>query len=432
MEPTILRFILFLGVEFLFLIASLLVSYIIGMLIFRTQKLKNGYALLSSFLAMVVSIFFMFIFVRVLTGENYFGPFMIIFVVSIALMLLVEFIWLMFGSTNIPWYGSAVWASYEFQKLHPNLNTFLHLCALAILIVYPIYIGKGYFGDIFASEDWKRYVLRSTIVILVGASWLAMFPNLLNLMTSKNIMEGTRSRIFISQLVNSASMLLLFSLFIWTTNSAGTTVSILGDYFVFSTTIGYVIAAYLVIVVILPYLIGHFRAKHWVQYLQLQRDEILDAATRAFSVPNINNAFKILSETEILIRQVLEKMNNDESMKLAYEVSETEDDQHLVYRIGLKSSLNIDPRFIHVNYLNELLDLVEECKSELEIKKTDKEKRETLKAYLDSLAQLKKHEVSNSTAWPLLLITSIVGPIISPILSSVGKLVAVHLGLIQQ
>ncbi len=176
MEPTILRFILFLGAEILFLGVSFLSFAPVGLLIFRTQTLKNEYALLLAFIATVVSIIFMIVFMKILTGEYYFTPFIIIFVASVIIMMLVEFIWLIFGSTNIPWFGRAIWAGYEFKKLHPNLNTFIQLCSLAIFVIYPVYIAYGFFGDNFAIGDWKRYVLQSTLVIFIGASWLTLIP----------------------------------------------------------------------------------------------------------------------------------------------------------------------------------------------------------------------------------------------------------------
>lgn len=432
MEPTILRFILLIAAEFLFIGSSLLSFVILGVLIMRTKTLKNEYALLFGFIATVVTIAFMMVFMKILTGEYYFTPFVIIFAASVILMMVMEFIWLIFGSTNISWFGTSVWAGYEFKNLHPKLNVSMQLCSYAIFIIYPAYIGYGFFGDMFASVDWKKYVLQSTLIILIGVPWLTQIPNIINLMISKNVMEGTRSRVFISQLVNSVSILLFLSLFFWATNTTGTTISLLGEYFVFSTTVTYAVVAYIIIVAIIPYIIGHFRAKHWTQFLQLQQEKVRELVTKAFSVPNTKNALKVLNEAEALINQSQDEIYNDESMILAYELAKTNDIKNLVYRIGLENAINGDPRFIHINNLNEALSLVVDCKSELEKEEVDKDKREILDAYLGAIGQHKEYETQNAKAWGVVLIATLVGSILSPVISSIGKLVASQLGLTQQ
>lgn len=428
MEPTILRFILFLGAELLFIIASLLPIYIMGTFIFRTKKLKNEYAILVTLLATLISIVFISLFMKILTGESYISPLVVIFMASVVLMLLVEFLWLIFGSTNIPWFGRLVWADCEFQNSHRVIHISLQLLSVAILFIYPVYIGIGYFSDIFASPEWNKYVLKSTVAILIGASWLALIPRMIYVLLSKNLLEGTRSRIFVNHSVGSISILLLISLFIWTIDASGTTVPLLGEYFVFSSTVGYATVAYLIAIVIVPYLIGHFRAKHWIEFLQIKESEILEAASKAFTAPNVNTALCGLSSAEELIDRGLHKIDGDKSISLARKISETEDDKHLVFRIGLNDSKNRDPRLIHHNKLCELHNLVSECRTEIELKENDESKREILNAYGRSLGQHKIIESVSNKQWPIILITSLTMSFITPVLSSLGKFVVSHVG----
>ncbi len=119
-------------------------------------------------------------------------------------------------------------------------------------------------------------------------------------------------------------------------------------------------------------------------------------------------------------------------MRLAYELSETDDMQNFVFRIGLENSKSRDPRFIHLNNLNEKLNLVVDCKSELETKEADKDKREIVDTYLCALGQQKKYETHNSKAWGIVLIATLAGSIFSPIITSIGKLVASQFGLLTQ
>lgn len=258
MEATVWRFLLFLGFGLGYLIASVAALASIGRLIRKHKAIKNSYFVVTRIVFEVVTPLFLFLFTWTLTGQNYLPLFVVLAVVSITLILVSELAWLIVGTSNVPSGVRLLWVQYEFQQNVPTANKVLQIFrAIAILIVYPAYIGYGYFGDTFASPDWARYVLRATLVVLVVA-WATFLPLRLYSIVSRNS-EDIRSRLFISQLVQSMSVLLLVSLFIWTIGGTGTTAEVLGEYFVFSPIVAYVVAVYLVAVLIVPYLIGHSR-----------------------------------------------------------------------------------------------------------------------------------------------------------------------------
>lgn len=434
MEPTVFRFILFLGLELLFIVAVLLVMLLIGMIIIRNNTLKNEYAIASGLLFTVINIGFMFLSMWVLTGENYFWLFLVLAVVSLVLMLIVELLWLIFGTGNIPWFGRAIWASYEFDQSVPNLNKFLQVFAGFVLVVYPVRIGFGYFGSAFGGGDWPRYVLGSTLVVLVGMSWITQLPKSLYLMVSKNIMEDTRSRIFISQLVNSVSMLLLLSLFIWTVKVTGATTLLLGEYFLFSATVGYAMLAYLLVILIIPYLVGHYRAKHWIEYLESKRKYIIDEVSKALMSPNLTKTIEKLAEKELIIADWLRVLREHKSMQLAASIEGSQDPKTLVHRLALLDSVKSDPMFIHNSSLVEIQNLIAECKPEFNEKTQESDKHEVLKAYMSLLDRLKEDQKVADTSvnpWVLVGMTSLAGSMLNPIISSATKFIVNKIGLLQ-
>jgi hypothetical protein len=432
MEPTVFRFILFLGLELLFIVASLFVMLPFMMNIIKNHTIKNEYATLIGLLATVISIVFMFLFMWILTGENYLWVFLVLAVISLILILIVELVWLIFSAGNVPWFGRIVWASYEFQKSVPNLNIFLQICAALILVVYPVYIGLGYFGSAFGGEDWPRYVLRSTIVVLVGMGWLTLLPQSLYLMISKNIMEDTRSRIFISQLANSVSILLFLSLFIWTIKGDGASIPLFGEYFLLSPIVGYAMFAYLLIILIIPYLIGHYRAKHWIQYLESNREDIIDKVLMDIMSPNLTKTVEKLEEKEMMIADRLKELRDDKAMQLADSIGSSSAPNDILYSLALTDSKKSDPIFIHYDNLVEVQSLIDECKQEFGKKIQDSDKYAFLNAYIVLFDHMKKNQKvpdSSVKPWVLICITSLVGSILNPIISSAAKFIVTKLGL---
>lgn len=422
---------MFLGSELLFLIVTMGLMLIIGMIILKKRTLKGHYIFLTGLILTVLSTLFLILFTRILTGEGHLWLFGAIAVVSIILLLLVELMWLILGGRDVPWVGRMIWTRYEFEQLAPTVNKILQLVGALTLVIYPVYIGLGYFGDEFGGGEWSRYVLRSTLIMLFGVAWLVQLPAMLYVITSRNVMEGTRSRLFMVQLGQTVSLLVILSVFIWTINSAGATIPILGEYFVFSSTIGYAMGTYLLVILIIPYLIGHYRAKRWVEHLDTDRKDLIDEVTKGLSSLNLERAINALDESENSIRASLKGLRRDKSMNLAIQVTQTDDDQLFVQRLALEEGIECDPRFVHSERLEELVELIEDCRTELSKKEQESEKREVLKACVELLGKKKEKEVSNSgstKAWVLIILATVATSIANPVLSAVGKFITAKLG----
>jgi hypothetical protein len=339
--------------------------------------------------------------------------------------------WLIFGGRDVPWIGRVIWTSYEFQKLVPNVNKILQFVQILTFVIYPIYIGIGYFGDEFGGDYWPQYVLSATLIVLIGITWITQLPSTIFLLISRNIMEGTRSRLFMAQLSNSASLLVLASVLIWTFNGEGMTIPILGEYFIFSSTVGYAVATYLILILIIPYLVGHYRAKHWMEHLDNDWKDLIDEVTKGLSSLNLEKATDALNFSETRVDERIDELYNDRSMTLALEVARDDDEKMFAQRFALMEGIKRDPRFIHSERLVELLEFIKECRNELSKKEQDLEKREIVKACVDLLTKKREKEVStvnSAKAWVLIALTSIATSMANPILSAVGKFITSKLG----
>jgi hypothetical protein len=79
-----------LGAEVLFLIASVATMVPVGIYVTRNQKLKNSLMFWLSLSVVIVTNAFLFLFIWILTGENYISLFLVLMVVTVVMMLLLE------------------------------------------------------------------------------------------------------------------------------------------------------------------------------------------------------------------------------------------------------------------------------------------------------------------------------------------------------
>lgn len=86
MNPTIWRFLLFLGSELLFVIVATVALFFVGFLIVKNRALKNSYATIAALLFEFVSPLFLFLFMLILTGKSYFALFAVLTAISIAMI----------------------------------------------------------------------------------------------------------------------------------------------------------------------------------------------------------------------------------------------------------------------------------------------------------------------------------------------------------
>jgi hypothetical protein len=220
--------------------------------------------------------------------------------------------------------------------------------AIIILVIFPLYIGLGFFRQAFTQEEWTRYVSRATLLLLFAAPQLGFLPGVVWVLTSENIHGDTRSRIFIAQLSNAISLLLLTSLFIWSIGGAGQAVPILGGNFVFSPTVLYVMLAYVIAVIFIPYLVGHYRSKDWMAHLEAERSDIVDELSKDLMSPNWARVDNALAASDQKIEQKIDRFQNGESMRPARQIAESDKSEDFIPKIALRESFDRDPRCVHI------------------------------------------------------------------------------------
>ncbi len=373
MEPTISRFILLLFAYVLFTVASYKAVVLVNKSISQSNSIKNKHAISIAFMTTLLSAVFMFIFLRILTGNNYFLLFMFIFVISISITFISEIFWIIFGSKNIQWFGVTVWMDFEFKVLHPKLNMFLQLLQTLILIVYPVYIGIGYFGDAFESPEWDEYVMHSTIVILIGMSWLSMIPSTLNIFLSKHPSNVIRAKLILNHITAVFSIFVYIPLFISPSNPSWKNPFMVGGYFIFSPTVFMTITAYIIAIVIIPSAVGRIKHLRLVGFLNSQLDAILESAISELS---INKDSSPLSNTQNLIERFHDQLYLDESLDLVEDYQHLGDDADKVMLLGLDEFKKSDPRLIILENIALFKEKVFECISALESEQSDDKKRD--------------------------------------------------------
>jgi hypothetical protein len=431
MQHSIGRFILFLGMEFLFMLASAASILPIGLSVQRHQTLKNSLAFWLVLSLVVVSNAFLFLFVWVLTGENYLSVFGLLLVLTLALMLLVELLWLLIGSGSVPWFARVVWAGYEFQQRARVFNKMIQgLGSIVILVVFPLYIGLGFFRHAMANEDWVRYVFRATLILLFAAPQVMTLPQGIFALTSKNVLGDTRARIFIGQLSGAISLLVLASLFIWSVGGAGQASPLLGKNFIFSPSVLYATLIYVTAVIFIPYLVGHYRAKDWNTHLEAERSDIVEELSKGLRSPNWTRVDKTLVDADQIIEDEINKMESSESVRLAHEIEESDKPTDLIYKVASREGLDCDPRFLHIKVLRGIRDQVNECRMLLGTENEEKRKREIANEYIAILSGLNQHRERTAVRpWVLAAATTVFLAAVNPVLTSAGKFVASQLGI---
>ncbi len=103
----------------------------------------------------------------------------------------------------------------------------------------------------------------------------------------------------------------------------------------FSSTIGYLIASYVLIILIIPYLIGHYRAKHRIEKLETDLKDLIDEIIKGLSSLTLEKSINALDVSEISLKERIDMLNSEKFMDLANRVSITDDEQHLVQRLAL-------------------------------------------------------------------------------------------------
>lgn len=429
-EPSILRFIGFLGTGLAFCIIGFCLLAAFGVIMTKSRQIKGRDVFLVSLASALIGCLYTSASLKILTAHGYLPFFLALVVATVVLALLAEFLWLVFGEKNVPWAARGFWMQLEFREIHPNIEKSVQIISALLLLVYPIYIGIGYFGKAFASGHWPEHALRATLVIVFGVGMLTTLPKQLYVLVSRNVMEGTRSRILISQLTGSVSLLMLLSLFVWTIDPTTENVKVFGAGLSFMPNLVFVIGAYVVLVIIVPYVVGHFRNKEWAANLSNRRAVIYSELSAGIRAPGIDTAIQTLTKARAQIDKEIEALEDDKSYRLLMEHQDGRGLEFDLKRAAATQSAQRDPRFFHNTRLSGLKRQVNDSIARLEELEEDVKKRETLSQLAEWLDHRKTEHLEEGSGkpWAMVAITAIITALVNPVLTNLGQMFASRLG----
>jgi hypothetical protein len=171
-----------------------------------------------------------------------------------------------------------------------------------------------------------------------------------------------------------------------------------------------------------------------VEHLESNRKELIDRLVKGLRSLNLEKAIETLDESESSARARLDKLHSDESMELATQIARSDDPQLLIQRLALAEGIRRDPRFVHSERLQEVVEIIDDCRTELSRKEQEGEKRKMLKACVELLEKEEEKEAStggSTKAWVLVTLTTLATSVANPVLSAVGKFITAKLGFTQ-
>ncbi len=431
MEATVLRFLGFLGAELLFVVASAAIVMSVGLLVMKSGVIRGRYLLINALLSTIVLMLFLTFFLWILTGEGYAWFFLGILAVSIVLMGVVELVWLVFGEHNVPWAERAIWHAHELEALYPYIYKPVQYAAIVVLLIYPVYIGYLYFGEAFGSPEWHGVVLRATLIMFIGTGYLVSLPGAIYVMVNRNIAEGTRSRIFINQLMHSVVVLMVASFFVWTLDPNAEKVPLLGKFIAFTPIVLYTTVGYVVLFLVIPYVVGHYRYKGWKSELDTVGTKLVEDLQTKIRSPLIDKAEAALVQTSNDIELHLLAQTRERSYVLAHDAASGKDVDNPVFHLAAEKSIVRDPRFVLTKYLTDLREQVDDIRTALEDAANEEDKQKLLKGFDDAIAKATPAHPPEKSGKPWLLaaITAVVVAITNPILTALGKNMASVFGI---
>jgi len=429
MDPTIGRFLLFLLGEVLAVVVWIVALRAMAQVTVRTS-FKSHYFITSVLLLVPIHYGILFGFVWILTDTYYLNLFATLALVSMVLIAGIELIGPAVGNRNAWWVSRSIYMREEFRHIYPKTTKYLDVALIVALLIYPVFVGYGYFGARYAQPGWELYVFQATIILFILFKLHAL-PGSIYVMSSCDILEGTRSPILMTLLGGAIPLFLSVSLLLWSMRYEGDSIALLGDQFVFSPVLVAVITVYVLFFLITPYLIGHRNSKKWFGSLKEDRIELLNSLSMSLLVPNANVNQDLDEAYEMVLNQKNE-IASEEVMQFAKEVESSDQSGMALSRAAFENFKKWDPKLARIKILNDLCHLIKTCKETINKQASEPEKIRIVERYANvfkTQAELVRQEPDPANPWIIVLITLIVSQIFVPIFNWIGKYVIKSIGL---
>lgn len=361
-------------------------------------------------------------------------------IVGIGLLITLVF-WLLFSSPFTPCGHRARWA--EFEQQMKNKALLYKLEKTFIILAFITYIIMGVFTsrnlDFLSSVSINSFLN----ILIIAASITTVMPSVTGVLLSINLDQQTAKSVFISQFglaaVNGVWLSMILSNFSLSFPSLRWAKNLV-------YVVTFIIIFISFIFLFIPYLQGLRRAEKHRERLYAARQSLLERLSGILEVP-IPSLYLLKLEDFLkdLEKERSAFIEDDEMVKLGLIWDKSEDpperpksskDFELrIMRQAYHRSRYLDPRFLYIDFLNELEAHVKECREQLDLANQKGDPNlvaaasgysKTYQAKRDEIIKTIEMERRTRPKWTVAIAT-IITLIMTPILNELGKLISARI-----
>jgi tetratricopeptide (TPR) repeat protein len=360
-------------------------------------------------------------------------------------MIITVILWLLFCPPLIPCGNRAIWADLEQQMKHKVLFNRIDKIAMAYFFASGFIIAAYLLFEAESGRNIPSSYVNFTFGTLCSwvlvASLITILPSLIGVLLSKNMDRQTAKSVFISQfgLVSVIGFWVFVILYFLAENHSS-----LKDWTSdFGLLTAFILIPIYIMFLLIPYLEGLRRAEkqreklynirqNWLDRLS----DILEVPTPSQYIPKLENLLKELEaerlsfiENDEMVKQWV-IWDKDKNAKAEPKVL----DKCQIMREAYLKSKDLDPRFLHLDFLENLRIHVGECIQQLKLaSQMGNSELIAAASHYSTVYHSKKDEITEiinadrktKPSWTVALatiITTVITLILTPILTRFGNI----------
>jgi hypothetical protein len=182
--------------------------------------------------------------------------------------------------------AEARWTGISLMIRHEWVALVSGYINLLIAPAYPVAVGIVYFSDHVPSSAATLSVTRITLLLLFIGGSLSLLTTQIGLFSSENLSAGSRQKLFYPKLGDVASTGLVLAVLLSTfSTSAGGAHSAQGIHVRFSPLVVVILLVYFLGSAVVPFLVGSSRNQKWQTHLRARRPDALGDVIGTLSKP---------------------------------------------------------------------------------------------------------------------------------------------------
>jgi hypothetical protein len=325
-----------------------------------------------------------------------------------------------------------VWSNGRLMlnQRYEKVNTIVSSVLFAGVIVALAWI---FFTEDVPSSDATQQIMRIFLVFLAVNFVLASLPQRIAPLLSMNVDEDLRTRILLLQLGGLFSWALYISLLAWSfgIQDSGAGVRVGSEVSAsLSLIVVAIIAGVLAATSLLPYLLGWRRARSWRRRLLRTQRKLVDDLTAVLRAPGDRDYPADLARLEEDVTAERHSLvERDPAMQFAAQVETAPysvDPKYMPLSQAYRDARDLDPRLLHLAFLEKFADDVRAIAEELAASKRKDLRRKRAESYAAYYAEQRqtvdarlKEESGRNWVWAGASL--IVLPLLGGVLSKVGE-----------